>query len=98
MDADYVQTVEQVFTKLAGLHQGFKVLVCGCDDANIDLDRRVPANPVELAIGQYPQQPGLGVRRHVADLIEEQGAAIGLLKTAPAQVCSASESAFFMAE
>ena len=98
MDADHVQAVKQVFTKLAGLHQGFQVLVRGGDDANIDLDRHVPANPVELAIGQHPQQAGLGVGRHVADFIEEQSAAIGLFKTAAAQVRSAGESAFFMAE
>ena len=35
-------------------------------------NRRVAADPVELAIGQHAQQAVLGVGRHVADLVEEQ--------------------------
>ncbi len=70
----------------------------GGDDAHVDLDRYVAAHAIELAIGQYPQQAGLGVGRHVADFVEEQGAAVGLLEAAPAQVGGAGESALFMTE
>jgi hypothetical protein len=41
------------------------------------------ADPVELAVGQHAQQAGLQLGRHVADLVEEQGAAVGLLEAAP---------------
>ncbi|MNT13414.1 hypothetical protein D3C72_1483840 [compost metagenome] len=98
VDANHVQAVEQVLAELAGLYQRLQVLVGGGDDAHIDLDRHVAAHAIELAIGQHPQQAGLGVGGHVADLVEEQGAAVGLLEAPPAQVGGAGEGAFFMAE
>ena len=98
VDADDVQAVEQVFAELAGLHQGFQVLVRGGNDAHVDPHRRVAADPVELAIGQHAQQAGLGVGRHVADLVEKQGAAVGLLEAAAALVGRTGESAFLVAE
>ena len=83
MDADHVQAVKQVFTKLACLHQCFEILMRGRNDAHVDLDRNVPAHAIELAISQNPQQSGLCVGRHVADFIQKQGPAVSLLK-APA--------------
>ena len=70
MDTDHVQAVEQVFAKLAGLHQRLQVLVGRGDDAHVHLDRHMTTHPVELAVGQDPQQAGLGVGGHVADLVE----------------------------
>lgn len=93
VDADHVQAVEQVLAELAGLHQRLQVLVSGGDDAHIDLDRYVAAHAIELAIGQHSQQAGLCVGGHVADLVEEQGAAVGLLEAPSAQVGGAGEGA-----
>src|SRR5258708_38997182 len=46
------------------------------------------ADPVESSIGQYAQQPRLQLGRHVADLIQEQGAAFGLFEaTSPQSLC-----------
>ncbi|MNF85416.1 hypothetical protein D3C84_678090 [compost metagenome] len=70
----------------------------GGDDPHIHLDRGVAADPVELAIGQHAQQAGLGVGRHVADFVEEQGTAVGLLEAPAALVGGAGEGAFFVAE
>ncbi|MNT99069.1 hypothetical protein D3C72_2418220 [compost metagenome] len=56
------------------------------------------ANAVELAVGQYTQQAGLGIGRHVADFIKEQRAAIGLLETPATQIGRAGERAFLVAE
>ncbi len=56
------------------------------------------ADPVELAIGQHAQQAGLGVGRHVADLIEEQGAAVGLLEAAAALIGRTGEGTFLVTE
>jgi hypothetical protein len=81
VDADHVQAVEQVLTEFASLHQGFQVLVRRGDDAHVDLHRHMTAHAVELAVGQNPQQTRLRVRRHVADFIEEQRAAVGLLES-----------------
>lgn len=54
MDTDYVEAVEQVLAELAGVHQGFQILVRRGDDAHIDFDRHVAAHTIELAIGQNP--------------------------------------------
>ena len=74
------------------------MLVGGGNDAGINLNGRQAADPVELAIGQDAQQAGLQIRRHVADLIEEQGAAVGLLETSLAPRLGASEGTAFVTE
>jgi hypothetical protein len=48
----------------------------------------VAADAVELAVRQHAQQARLQVERHVADLVEEQGAAVGLLEAAARMVCA----------
>ena len=53
MNADHVETVEEVFAKGAGFDQALQVLVGRRDDAYIYFDRLVSADPVELAISQY---------------------------------------------
>ena len=98
VDADHVEAVEQVLTEFTRMHQGFQVLVGGRDDAHIHLDRRMPAHTVELAVSQHAQQASLGIGRHVADLIEEQRAAVRLFKASATQVGCPGERAFFMAE
>ena len=65
-------------------HARLEVLVRGGDDAHVGLDRLVAADAVEAAVGQHAQQPRLQLRRHVADLVEEQRAAFGLLEAAAA--------------
>ena len=70
----------------------------GGDHAHVGLHRLVPADTVEVAIRQHPQQPGLQVERHVADFIEEQGAAFGLLEAAAPRGLGAGEGAALMAE
>ena len=51
----------------------------GRDDAHIGLDDRVEPSGMKRAILQEAQQLGLQLERHVADLVEEQRAAVGLL-------------------
>ena len=80
VDANDVKAVEEVLAKTALSDEGFQILVGGGDDAHIHLDRGEATDTIELAVGQDPQQAGLEFRRHVADLIEEEGAAIGLLE------------------
>ena len=82
LQAHHVQPVQQVGTETAFGHQRLQVLV-GCGDhAHVHPDQFAPADAEEFAFGQHPQQPGLQRQRHVADLVEEQGAAIGLLEAA----------------
>jgi acyl-CoA reductase-like NAD-dependent aldehyde dehydrogenase len=56
--------------------------VGGGNHAHVDADQLAAADAEELALGQHPQQARLQRRRHVADLVEEQRAAVGLLEAA----------------
>ena len=56
------------------------------------------ADPVEGAIREHAQQARLQLRRHVADLVEKQRAALGLLEAAAAQGLRAGEGAALVAE
>ena len=58
------------------------------------LDRSAAADRRELAVLQHAQQPGLGVQRHVADLVEEQRAAVGLLEAAGERVVAPVKAPF----
>ena len=96
--ADHVEAVEQVFAEHPVLDALLQVLVGGGDHAHVGLDGVVPAHAVEMAVAQHPQQPGLQVERHVADFVEEQRAALGLLEAATAHGLRAGEGAALMAE
>src|SRR3546814_20084766 len=52
----------------------------------------------DVCSSDLPQQPGLQRRRHVADLVEEQGAAVVLLETAHVPLGRAGERAGLLAE
>ena len=80
--AHHVEAMQQVGAEAAFGDQRFEVLVGGRDHAHVDADQFAPADAEELAFGQHAQQPRLQRQRHVADLVEEQGAAIGLLEAA----------------
>ena len=78
-----VEAVQQVLAEQALAHALLEVLVRRGDDAHRRALRRVAADAVVLAVGEHAQQPHLQVGRHVADFVEEQRAAFGLLE-APA--------------
>ena len=96
VDANYVQAMEQVLSESPLLYQTFQILMGRGNNAHIDLNRYAPAYPIEFSVSKNPQQSGLGIGRHISDLIEEQSASIGLLKTSLALVVRAGESPFFV--
>ena len=77
------EAMQQVLAEQAPPHALLEILVRRRDDAHIRLLRRVAADAVVLAIGQHAQQAHLQIGRHVADLVQEQRPALGLLE-APA--------------
>ena len=81
-DRHDVEAVEQILAEQALLDQPAQVAMGGGDDADIGLDRRAAADRRVLAFLQHAQQAGLRLGRHVADLVEEQRAAVGLLELA----------------
>ena len=70
----------------------------GADQADTDRNRCLAADPHDAAFLQRAQQLDLHGQWHVADLIEKQRAAVGLLEHALLGSCGASECAFLVTE
>jgi hypothetical protein len=77
-----LQAVIQVFAELAQRDLFRQVAVGGADQADVEFDRRLAAERDHLAFFEHPQQARLQGDRHVADLIEEEGAGIRLQQLA----------------
>ena len=91
--------VEQIQAEFVLRDHVREVAVGARDQAEIDRDRTIAAHALHGALLQHAQQLGLRVERHVADLVEEDGAAFGLLEAAPAALAvSAGEGAGLVAE
>ena len=82
--ANHVQPVVQVFTKHALFNALLQVLMGRRNHARIGFDGVVPADTVKMPVAQYPQQPRLQIKRHVANFIEKKRATLGLFKAATA--------------
>ena len=82
VQADHVEPVVQVFAKPAGADQGLEVLVGRGQDPDVDRDRLRAADPLERHLLEHAQQLGLDLEVDVADLVEEERAAVGLLEPA----------------
>ena len=80
----HVQPVEQILAKPA-LGDGLAQAHIGRgDDADIQADGFAAADAADLAFLQEAQQVALQVDRHVADFVQEQRAAVGILDLADA--------------
>ncbi len=64
------------------MHQIQQLLLGGADETDVDLHLLLVTDPAEYPILQYPQKLGLQMGRHVADLVQHQGAATGQLQHA----------------
>ena len=98
MDGEDVETIVQVLAERLLADRLEQVAVGGRDDADIDLDRLLAADALELALLEDAEQLGLRVGRQLADLVEEDGAAVGQLEAADAPGDGAGEGAFLVAE
>src|ERR1700688_3489988 len=95
---DDVQTEKQILAEEALADQPAQILIGRGDDADVCLDGAAAANRGIFALLQHPQKPGLRLHRHVADLIEEEGASLGLLEAPGGTLIGARERPFFVAE
>ena len=77
---------------------GFEILVRRRDDADVHLDRPRRPEPLDLPFLQHAQDLGLRLRAHVADFVEEDRAAVGLLELADLLLGRAGERALLVAE
>src|SRR5450631_1424671 len=79
-DGENVEPVEQVFPESAVLDLFLQVPVGGRDDPYVGLNGAGTAQPLKLAVLDDPEQFGLQLQRHLADFVEEYGAAVGQLE------------------
>jgi hypothetical protein len=98
VDGEHAQPVVQVQPELALVRPGIQVAVGGGEQAHVGADRLAAADALERLLLQDPQELRLGRQRHVADLVEEQGAAVGLLEPADAAALRPGEGALLVAE
>ena len=68
------------------------------DDAHVDRDLLAAADALDHALLQEAQQLGLQRHRQVADLVEEERAAVGRLDLAQGLLGRAGERALLVAE
>jgi hypothetical protein len=92
------QPVIEVFAKLAGCNVLTQIAVGRGDHAHIERDLRAAADALDFAFLQNAQQLGLQADIHLADFIEQQGAALGLFELSWPCFMGAGEGAFFVAE
>src|SRR5262249_19820297 len=93
-----VDTVEEVTGEFGVFETVFELAVGGNDDPDIDLDGLIATDALDFAFFEDTQKLGLHGNGHIADLVEEERAAFGLLKFADVASGSAGERTFFMAE
>ena len=68
------------------------------DHAHVGADQFAPADAIKLVLGEHAQQARLQAQRHVADFVEEQRAAFGLLEAPGVALDRAGERAGLVAE
>lgn len=81
-DAHHGQTVEEVAAQQALVHGPQGMLVEDADDAHVDGDLRMGAQTAHALFLDDAQQFGLQAQGHGVELVEEQGAAVGLFEQA----------------
>ncbi len=98
MNGEDVQSVVKILAESFFLNRFQEVAVGGGDDADIDPHRKVAADAFEFMRLQNVKQLGLDLGRNLANLIEEDDAAVGELEAADALGDGAREGPFLMAE
>ena len=93
-----VQAIVEVLSEAAVAHGFDDVDIGGGDDTHVDFLCRRATHRNNLAILKHTQQFDLHSQRQFADFVEEDGAAIGLLKVALAVLVSPRKGAFDMTE
>src|SRR5882762_10647458 len=97
-DGDDVEPVEEILPEPPRFDGLPEVLVGGGDHARVHLDGSALPHPADLAFLQDAQELSLDARADVADLVEKQGPAGGLLEQPAPGAGGAGEAAAGMAE
>src|SRR5579864_7107683 len=81
-DGENIDAMIEILAKFPLSHQLVELPMCGDDHPYIDGNGAIASHPLDFAGLKHPQKLGLHGKRHVADLIEKQRAAVGLLELA----------------
>jgi hypothetical protein len=92
------EAVEEILAEAAGSHLGHQVAVGRGDHPDVDLARVRLADALDLPFLKDPQELDLGGEGELAELVEEEGAAVGRLEDALLVVGGAGEGAAGVAE
>ena len=98
VDVDDVEPVVEVLAEAAGADLLLEHAVGRGDDADVDLLGLAVADAEDDALLQRAQELHLEVQRQLADLVEEERAAVGDLELARARRDGAGEGALHVAE
>ena len=94
----HIEAVVEILAERAARGGLAQVDLAGGDDADVEVDGTVRADALEGALLQHAQQPYLCGQGHGFDLVEEQGAALGILELADARGLGPGKGAFLVAE
>src|SRR5205085_4353378 len=78
-DLHAANSIVEIFAKSSVVDCRFELAIRGADDADVGSAIGGIADAAELAVLQKTQQLRLGGERHLADLVEEERAAVGRL-------------------
>ena len=95
---DRVDAEIQVLAQLAVAQRGIEIDVGGADQPEVHAHDAVAADRPVLALLQHAQELGLQIRRHLADLVEQQRAALRHLEQPFLVGRGAGECALLVAE
>src|SRR5205807_4164789 len=97
-ERDDVETIVEVLTKCALTDGFFEVSVGRGNQSDINLERARPTDALELSLLKHAQQFGLQERRHLADFIQKERAAVGHFELAFLLYERSRECAFLVSE
>jgi hypothetical protein len=95
---EHAEPVEEIGTEPSAVHGGLEILIRCSDHPDVDVEGRGAADAPDLALLEHAQQLRLGAQREIADLVEEQRAAVRQLERAGRAADRVGEGAFLVAE
>ena len=98
VDRNHIEAVEEVLAEMSVGNLLLQVLVGGSNDAHTDLDGFVAADTRDLVLLQRTQHFGLCGEAHVANLVKEKRASVGLLELTCTVFDSTGEAALGMSK
>ena len=98
LHGNHVQAVEEVLAEALFADLVAQVAVGGRDDSYVDMPRLVRADGADFLVLDDAEEFYLGMQRHVADFVEEYGAAVRILEKPDAFVLCARKGPARMPE